>query len=727
MSYLFGARLQELREREGLTLRDLATELGVDHTYLSHIESGRRTPRDDFLQRVADRFKQDVDVLRIQAGQVPEHVLTLMQRNPQVALTLLESSVQTGAVPAGAWRVSAEALIEHHSNGGQIEFPDQYTRAPFAQPVGAGKNTAVYNAHSYHTKVPYQGIIPYLEHYTSPGDLILDPFCGSGMTGVAAILSGRNAVLNDLSPAAVHIARNYTTPCDPRELERAYHELVADVSSVAAELYMTKCDACGGPAVIEYSIFTDVFACGGCDAEVTPWHHGRDQSGKLTGHLDCPACGMRQDKNDLRWLRSVPCLVNYTCLKPCSRRRQERAPSDNDLGRLDRISAVEPAGWVPDREFGPGWEMWRQGHHDRGIHTVRDFFTPRNLHALSVLHERIRSRGDTRVAAALLFGFTGCVNRASKRYQWNHQRPTNVLSGTLYVSSLFYEFNVFRLFERKVRASLRLFGMMQRAKGTAAVTCGSATSLKMIPDASIDYVFTDPPFGSNIYYSDCSLLWEAWLDAYTDRPEEIVVSRSRKPSDGGKDLEMYQALLTQSLREIRRVLKPNRWASVVFHNSSAEVWEAVRTACIEAGFSLGGAAMFDKKQKSFKGIKGIQVGERVANFDVVLNLQKTQPVLFDTESKVASEMRIVESLRSLLATSSKDDVERGSTAYLHSHAVRQAWNEKLDLSTIDLKRFEALLDREFIRCESGWCLRDRLQNEFAPEPEPYASGSRYAK
>src|SRR5881409_1693745 len=63
---------------------------------------------------------------------------------------------------------------------------DDYDRPPFAADIKEGKNDPIYNAHSYHTKVPPRSIIPYILHYTKPGDLILDPFCGSGMTGVAA-------------------------------------------------------------------------------------------------------------------------------------------------------------------------------------------------------------------------------------------------------------------------------------------------------------------------------------------------------------------------------------------------------------------------------------------------------------------------------------------------------------------------------------------------------------
>src|SRR6185437_4336618 len=358
--------------------------------------------------------------------------------------------------------------------------------------------TPIYNAHSYHTKVPYQGIAPYIEHYTAPGDVVLDPFCGSGMTGVAAILAGRDAILNDLSPAAVHIARNYVTPCDSGVFEAAFDQLAADLAKYQLELYGTECSKCSGRARIEYSILTDVFACASCPAQLSVWEHGRDSTGKLVGDLTCRACGAQHERRSLRWLRSEPCVVSSVCLDACAGARTERPASAADLNRWESAANLDIPGWVPETPFGPEWEMWRQGHADRGIHTVRDFFTHRNLRALAAIHDWIDRYPEPRIAAALLFAFTGCVNRASKRYQWNQKRPTNVLSGTLYVSSLFYEFNVFRLFERKVRAARRLFQLTAHARGHAAVGQGSAVDLRSVPDSSIDYVFTDPPFGSNI-------------------------------------------------------------------------------------------------------------------------------------------------------------------------------------------------------------------------------------
>jgi hypothetical protein len=118
---------------------------------------------------------------------------------------------------------------------------DDYDRPPFAADIKEGKNDPIYNAHSYHTKVPPRGIIPYILHYTKPGDLILGPFCGSGMTGVAAQMCAnppadlleqfpelkervgpRHVILNDLSPAACHIAYNYNTPVDVDALRREF-------------------------------------------------------------------------------------------------------------------------------------------------------------------------------------------------------------------------------------------------------------------------------------------------------------------------------------------------------------------------------------------------------------------------------------------------------------------------------------------------------------------------
>src|SRR5262249_9750858 len=156
--------------------------------------------------------------------------------------------------------------------------------------------------------------------------------------------------------------------------------------------------------------------------------------------------------------------------------------------------------------------------------------------------------------------------------------PTNVLTSTLYIASLSYEFNVFSLLRRKLTTIVKLFRTTAHLAGQAEVRQSSAQELSWVPSSSIDYVFTDPPFGSNIFYADSSFLWEAWLQRFTDETLEAVVNRSRARAAGGKSVDEYESLLAGAFGEVRRVLRPEGWASVVFHNSDDAVWSALQRA-----------------------------------------------------------------------------------------------------------------------------------------------------
>ena len=134
-------------------------------------------------------------------------------------------------------QLTVEEFIARHARPYDAAT-DNYFREPFAKDTKVGKNSAIYNAHSFHTKVPPEGIVPYILHYTKPGDLILDPFAGSGMTGVAAMmcakpvgaqLGPRKAILNDLSPAACHIAYNYCTSVDVEALKQELNRILVEL------------------------------------------------------------------------------------------------------------------------------------------------------------------------------------------------------------------------------------------------------------------------------------------------------------------------------------------------------------------------------------------------------------------------------------------------------------------------------------------------------------------
>lgn len=548
-------------------------------------------------------------------------------------------------------------------NASPYDPEDSYEKRPYDENVKVGKNTPIYNAHSYHTKVPYQGIIPFIEHYTEPGDLILDPFCGSGMTGLASLLcpSGpRKAILNDLSPAAIHIAKNYCTLCDVIALKKEFERIQAAVKDEFDWLYETYHeDPETGekiPATIQYTIWSDVYLCkpkkrdtkkhpinpDGCGAEIVLWDVAVDtESGKVRDSFECPSCGETWRKIELRLLRSEPVITNYQYADPDTgkNRRSQHRVTLFELERLREIQIKEIPYWYPTTPFESYREMWRGVHRDAGVERACDFYTKRNLWALARLWEETNHIHDKKIRDAVRFAITGTMQAASRMNRHKPNFTASILMGTLYMGSFIEEANVMRLLKPRITKTLSLYGTLPFDQ-QIMTSIDHAGALTYIETASMDYIFTDPPFGSNIFYRDCSFLWESWLQEFTDDSKEAVWNKSRKPSEGGKTLEDYKRLMLESFQEMYRVLKPNRWATVVFSNSDDRVWEAIQDAAQQAGFVIYGGKEFDKTQRSFKGIKGEKGQEKVISKDVLLNLHKPRtPQIRNRELEKISDVK----------------------------------------------------------------------------------------
>ncbi|TKT82470.1 DNA methyltransferase [Aquamicrobium sp. LC103] len=598
------------REAKGFSLTDLAQRLDVTKSYMSLIETGKRSLTSDQAQKLGELLCLPTEMLLIGSGRLPTDVQTAIDADAAEVTTAVRARADQSAV-----RFQSEPQAIPCSK------PERAARAAASSPpaiVAVNKTSTSYRAHSYHTKVPPAAIVPFIEAFTEVGDVVLDSFCGSGMTGVAALSVGRNALLSDFSPAAVHIARNYTSPCDPEAFERAFKRVGDRVKPTMNWLYTPLQEP---QCLIEYTTWSDVFSCAACGGQIVYWEVFGNSDRDF---IECRHCGAKARKADLTWVGEEP--VQSHARESGSRRITAHTPSPQERALVAEIEAAPVPYWTPNTAFGSDREMWRASHRAMGIADAAGFYTKRNLHALAALRHAILAEPDLRLREALLFAFTACVNRASKRYQWNAKRPTNVMTGTLYISSLRYEWNVWSLFGRKAADVLRYYRTFSPIGGNAEVYQRSATDLGCIPDSSIDMIFVDPPFGSNIFYADSSLLWDAWLGSATDQGAEIVVNQRRSRLSGGKDIESYGGLLAASFKEAARVLRRGGRGVLAFSNSDDRVWTAVQDALSDAGLDVLSAHILDKGQPSIKGVKGHLGQEHVTRLDLTLCLgHRTRP------------------------------------------------------------------------------------------------------
>jgi DNA modification methylase len=581
---------------------------------------------------------------------------------------------------------------------------DNYRRPPFASPVKAGKATAIYNAHSYHTKVPPQGIEPYIAHYTNPGDLVLDPFCGSGMTGVAALMKGRSVILNDLSPAAVHIAYNYCTPIDAAAVKQEFQRIKAAVKDEFDWLYGTTCDRCNGPATIHLIIWSDVLECNRCSAELVLWDIAVDHElGKVKDTFVCTECGKEHAKSGLRWLRSEPVITQFEC-SSCHPSRAEHRTTEVEKKHIQEIESSKIPYWYPTTPFDQSWEMWRGVHRDHGIDSVDKFFSKRNLWTLARIWEEIGKAKNPNSLCKMRFAFTGISTRlVSKLTGYQFGKRGNVpVAGTLYISSFVVERNVWEAFSDRMDELLK--NANNFPKGEIVTRIGTASNMPEIPDQCVDYIFCDPPFGSNIFYADCNFIWEAWLGQFTDQTHEAVVHVKHKTKNILPD---YARLMANAFQEMYRILKPGRWASVVFHNSDDRIWQTILDAVVSAGFEMAEVNSFDKEQLSFKGIRGAKGLEKVTNKDIVLNLRKPGPNITRQANNVniarngEAEARIAQQIADFLTSNPPPE----------KRTLQHFWNVILyDMLTegvvdVSMEKVGAILPYYFKQVDGRWYLR----------------------
>lgn len=506
--------------------------------------------------------------------------------------------------------------------------------ALYAEPFPADRTGALYNAFSYPTKISAESVALFIACHTNPGDRVLDVFGGSGTTGIAALLcerptdrmlslaaerglkptwGARSVTVYELSEIGTLLSRVMTDAPDPVSFTASAKRLIDAAAKLEPMLYAAE-GTSGQLGTVRQIIWSDVVACPRCGVETTYADtRVRYEPLRLGDRFTC-VCGRAGSPDE--HLRVFESVIDPWTGELIERRKRvpwkvygtsstgnwSRSAVDADrTAEADALARPLPSS-APIAPLHWG-DLHRRGYH-QGMTHLHHLYTARNFRALATLWQLIEDEPqELREALRLLVlsynaSHSTLMTRVVLKKNSKDFVMTGAQSGVMYVSGLPVEKNVFVGVRRKIATFAAAFGLLHGLSGRAEIVTGSSVDLHLA-DESVDYVFTDPPFGGYIPYSEINQINELWLGQTTQTEDEAIVSPAQ-----GKGIKEYQALLTSVFSEVARVMKPTAEATLVFHSSQSSVWQALATSLADAGLTARAACILDKKQPSFKQVNG---------------------------------------------------------------------------------------------------------------------------
>ena len=378
-----------------------------------------------------------------------------------------------------------------------------YATRPMLEEIPVKKRAAKRHTgvHGYFTRQSWNVVAEYIRNFSKPGDLVLDPFGGSGITAIEALMNNRKAINIDINPMAVFIVEALVAPVNQAELSEAFEQI----------------------------------------------------------------------KNE------------YIKNEPKTKAEIKKALQKYDIPK--------------DLPLPKGSD----------VKSVLQLYTDKQLAQLVLLKSIIKKQKNKNIRNALLLMFSGIIGRANNTWYCvggEFGGGESVFRYFRYrIAPKKSELNIIKYFEMRYKRicdgkrEISYF-INENTRDNINIRKGTATNLKFLPKESVDYIYTDPPYGKKIPYLDLSAMWNAWLDL--EVTEEDYRQEAIEGGEHKKSKKEYNTLISQSIKEMYRVLKFDRWLSFVFAHKDPEFWHLIIETAESCGFEYIGAVAQKNGQTSFK-------------------------------------------------------------------------------------------------------------------------------
>lgn len=587
---------------------------------------------------------------------------------------------------------------------------------PFDKNIKSASHSAQYRMHKYFARRPYNVFHALIEHYTKPNDIVLDVFCGGGVTIFESLSLNRKAIGVDLNPLATFITKMQITKINILELKNYLYSFIEEVEKDFGFFYSVE------DGVIEWIEWAYKVECPYCKSEILLKEDNKIRNGIYMCPNDKCFSNLRDKKGvkrtDCKPLSSEP--IKTKIRKKDSKNAYIREIKETekkailafDYQKYLRPNMIQPNAKIPDR-----WDRSQEDKlNSKGVFYFKDLFTNRNYVLNVILFNKIlelkKDQNDI-LNECLYFAFSASLrytnNMTRVLKNWENGNPTSMDKHAYWLPNQYIETNVFDKLKNRIEAVIKGLNYANEKipyninkapkankifeEGNYLILNQSSSSLPL-DDKSVDSIITDPPYGSNVQYGELSAYWNLWLkyyknlDSFIYNNEEAIMNR-KNTTEKFKDLNYYENMLYKVFKECNRVLKDDGYLVFTFNNKNIKVWIALLKAIAKANFYLPkDGVFFQNSIQSYNNTSHLHYSGNVQG-DFVYSFKKGTPKkMFYKNVKTENiEVEITNSINNTIENLFKLH-ESYTTSELYKNIFTNLINIIIDLIHRDLQTDE---------------------------------------